>query len=192
MVELLLSSLARLGNVRFQGIVEDHPTILTPVVDHDTHLSKVTDILRWIGFAALGCLWLVIGRFPWSETWQGVGAAVVSTAVLVLLARVSAHSLSEDSVSRLLRLVSPVLGPMLRLFGRETRADQPATTTEDEDEEASEREIQAYLEAGQAAGIFEGEEGEFVESLVDFFDTVVREVMTPRTEMETAPDTILL
>ncbi len=190
-VELLLSSLARLGNVRFQGIVEDHPTILAPVVDHDTHLSKVTDILRWIGFAALGCLWLVIGRFPWSETWMGVGAAVVSAAVLVLIARVSAHSLSEDSVSRLLRLVSPVLVPMLRLFGRETRADQPATTTEDEDEEASEREIQAYLEAGQAAGIFEGEEGEFVESLVDFFDTVVREVMTPRTEMETAPDTIL-
>ncbi len=189
-VELLVSSLARLGNVRFQGIIEDHPTILTPVVDHDTHLSKVTDILRWIGFAALGCLWLVIGHFPWPKTWMEVGAAVAATAVLVLLARVSAHTLSEDSVSQLLRLVAPVLGPLLRLFGRETRADQPVTTAEDEDEEASDREIQAYLEAGQAAGIFEGEEGEFVESLVDFFDTVVREVMTPRTEMDTAPDTI--
>lgn len=189
-VELLLSRLARLGNVRFQGIVEDHPTILTSVVDHDTHLSKVTDILRWIGMAALGCLWLVIVRFPWPEIWQGVGAAVVATAVLVILARVSASSLSEDSVARLLRLVSPVLGPLLRAFGRETKSDQPDATTDDEDEEASEREIQAYLEAGQAAGIFEVEEGEFVESLVDFFDTVVREVMTPRTEMETAPDTI--
>jgi len=189
-VELLLSRLARLGNVRFQGIIEDHPTILTSIVDDDTHLSRVTDLLRWIGLTALGCLWLVIGQFPWPEIWQGVGAAVVATAALVGLARFSASSLSEDSVARLLRLVSPVLGPLLRVFGRETKADQPVTTTEDEDEEASEREIQAYLEAGQAAGIFEGEEGEFVESLVDFFDTVVREVMTPRTEMETAPDTI--
>jgi CBS domain containing-hemolysin-like protein len=189
-VELLLSRLARLGNVRFQGIIEDHPTILTSVVDHDTHLSKVTDILRWIGIAAIGCLWLVIGQFPWSAIWQGVGAAVVATAVLVILARVSAHSLSEDSVARLLGLVSPVLGPVLRILGRETMADYPVAPAEDEDEEASEREIQAYLEAGQAAGIFEIEEGEFVESLVDFFDTVVREVMTPRTEMETAPDTI--
>ena len=189
-VELLLSRLARLGNVRFQGIIEDHPTILTSVVDHDTHLSRVTDILRWIGIAAIGCLWLVIGQFPWPAIWQGVGAAVVATAVLVILARVSAHSLSEDSVARLLGLVSPVLGPVLRVLGREIMADQPAATAEDEDEEASEREIQAYLEAGQAAGIFESEEGEFVESLVDFFDTVVREVMTPRTEMETAPDTI--
>ena len=189
-VELLLSRLARLGNVRFQGIIEDHPTILTSVVDHDSHLSRVTDILRWIGIAALGCLWLVIGQFPWPASWQGVGAAIGATTFLIVLARVSAGSLSEDSVARLLRLVSPVLGPLLRIFGRESKADQPVTTAEDEDEEASEREIQAYLEAGQAAGIFEGEEGEFVESLVDFFDTVVREVMTPRTEMETAPDTI--
>ena len=67
---------------------------------------------------------------------------------------------------------------------------QPVAPAEDEEEEASEREIQAYLEAGQAAGIFEGEEGEFVSSLVDFFDTVVREVMTPRTEMVTVPDTV--
>ena len=189
-VELLLSRLARLGNVRFQGIIEDNPTILTSVVDHDSHLSKVTDILRWIGITALGCFWLVIGQFAWPASWQGVGAAVVVTAVLIVLARASASSLSEDSVARLLRLVSPVLGPLLRIFGRETKRDQPVTTAEDEDEEASEREIQAYLEAGQAAGIFEIEEGEFVESLVDFFDTVVREVMTPRTEMVTAPDTI--
>jgi len=61
---------------------------------------------------------------------------------------------------------------------------------EDEEEEASDREIQAYLEAGQAAGIFESEEGEFVESLVDFFDTVAREVMTPRTDMVAVSDTV--
>jgi magnesium and cobalt exporter, CNNM family len=189
-VELLLSSLARLGNVRFQGIMEDHPTVLPPVVDLDTHLSRVTDILRWIGIAALGCLWLVIGEFQWTATGQRVLTAVVATGVLVLLARILSRSLSEDAVARLLRLVSPILGPLVKVFGRGSKTDQPASMAEDEDEEASEREIQAYLEAGQAAGIFEGEEGEFVESLVDFFDTVVREVMTPRTEMETVSDTI--
>jgi CBS domain containing-hemolysin-like protein len=49
----------------------------------------------------------------------------------------------------------------------------------DDDEEVSEREIRAYLQVGHAAGIFEREDTEIVESLVDFFDTVVREVMTP-------------
>ena len=189
-IELLLSSLARFGNVRFQGIIEDHPGVLTQVVDQDTHLSKVTDILRWIEIAALGLLWLVIDQLPWAETWHRVATAMVVTGVLILAARISAGSLSEDSVARLLRLVFPIVGPLLRTLGGNGKAMQSVALAEDEEEEASDREIQAFLEAGQAAGIFEGEEGEFVESLVDFFDTVVREVMTPRTEMVTVPDTV--
>jgi CBS domain containing-hemolysin-like protein len=189
-IELLLASLARLGNVRFQGILEDHQRILTPVADRDIHLSWVTDILRWIQLACIGFLWLIVGRFPWSESWHLIAAGAVSTGVLILITRAVVGSLSEEMVARLMRLVSPVAGPLLRLVARNGQAGQPAAPPEDEEEEASEREIQAYLEAGQAAGIFESEEGEFVESLVDFFDTVVREVMTPRTEMVTVPDTV--
>ena len=189
-VEFLLSSLSRLGNVRFQGILEDHPKVLPPAVGRDIHLSKLSDILRWMEVACLGFLWLLIGQFPWAETWHRVAAAIVVTVMLVLVTRISGGSLGEDSVARLLRLISPVVGPSLRVLGGNGKAAQPAAPAEDEEEEASEREIQAYLEAGQAAGIFESEEGEFVESLVDFFDTVVREVMTPRTEMVTVPDTI--
>jgi CBS domain containing-hemolysin-like protein len=189
-LELLVSSLARLGNVRFQGILEDHPKILPPVVDLDTHLSKLTDILRWIEVGSVGLLWLIIARLPFTASWHTIAVAVVSTGSLILISRLWTGSLSEDSVARLLKIVSPLVGPFLRVVGRNGMTSQPVAPTEDEEEEASEREIQAYLEAGQAAGIFEGEEGEFVESLVDFFDTVVREVMTPRTEMVTAPDTV--
>jgi len=188
--ELLASSLARLGNVRFQGILEDHPKIFPPVAGYDIHLSKLTDILRWFEIVSLGLLWLVIGQFPWTDGWLRVAVAVGVTGVLILLTRLSSGSLSEDTTAQLLRLVSPLAGPMIRILGRNGKTDQPVVPADDEEEEASEREIQAYLEAGQAAGIFESEEGEFVESLVDFFDTVVREVMTPRTEMVTVPDTV--
>jgi len=192
MLELLASGLARLGNVRFQGILEDHPKLLTPATGQDTHLSTITDILRWIEVASLGLLWLIIGRVSWSEGWHQIAAAVTITAILILLSRVSAGSLGEETMARLLQLVSPMVSPLLKIVGRNGQSTQPVAPAEDEDEEASEREIQAYLEAGEAAGIFEGEEGEFVESLVDFFDTVVREVMTPRTEMVTVPDTVSL
>lgn len=184
-LELLVSGLARLGNVRFQGILEDHPKILPPVVDLDTHLSKLTDILRWIEIGSVGTLWLIVGALRFTVSWHPVAVAVGSTGLLIAVARLWTGSLSEDSVARLLKLVSPLVGPLLRIVGREGMVSPPVAPAEDEEEEASEREIQAYLEAGQAAGIFEGEEGEFVESLVDFFDTVVREVMTPRTEMVT-------
>ena len=191
-LELLVSGLARLGNVRFQGILEDHPKILPPVVDLDTHLSKLTDILRWIEIGSVGTLWLIVGSLPLTVSWHPVAVAVGSTGLLIGVSRLWTGSLSEDSVARLLKLVSPLVGPFLRIVGRNGMTSQPVAPAEDEEEEASEREIQAYLEAGQAAGIFEGEEGEFVESLVDFFDTVVREVMTPRTEMVTVPDTVSL
>ena len=78
-LELLAASLARLGNVRFQGILEDHPNILPSSVGHDSHLSAITDILRWVEISSLGLLWLVIGRWPWSESWYRVAAAVLIT-----------------------------------------------------------------------------------------------------------------
>ena len=191
-VELLLSSLARLGNVRFQGILEDHQHALSGLAEPAVHVSKVTDALRWLEIVSLGLLWLVIGHARWSEDWYRVAVAVVTTAILIGLTRLIVGSMSEETVARLLRLALPVAGPLIRVFGTNGDPDPTAASTEEEEDEASEREIQAYLEAGQAAGIFEGEEGEFVESLVDFFDTVVREVMTPRTEMVTVSDTVTL
>jgi CBS domain containing-hemolysin-like protein len=191
-LELLLASLARFGNVRFQGILEDHPRLLPPAVGGDIHLSSVTDILRWVEMASLGVLWVVIWAFPWAQPWTRVVAAIAVTAVLILATRLTSGALQEESVARLLRLASPVIGPLTPILGRHVRSQPPVVISEDDEEEVSDREIQAYLQAGQAAGIFEGEEGEFVESLVDFFDTVVREVMTPRTEMVTVPDTISL
>jgi CBS domain containing-hemolysin-like protein len=90
-------------------------------------------------------------------------------------------------ITFLLRLIGPLATPLVSVLVRRgpSVAEPPP---EDDEEEASEAEIQAYLEAGEQAGIFEGEEGEIVESLVDFFDTVVREVMTPRTEMVTVSE----
>jgi CBS domain containing-hemolysin-like protein len=189
-LELLLASLARLGNVRFQGILEDNERELAAIARSEVHLSRVTDVLRWTEIGCLGLLWLTIGNADGFEPWHRAVAAVSISVVLVALARLTVSSLDEDGVARLMRLVAPVVGPLLRLFGGGGGPDAPVAPPEDEEEEASEREIQAYLEAGQAAGIFESEEGEFVESLVDFFDTVVREVMTPRTDMVTAPDSV--
>jgi CBS domain containing-hemolysin-like protein len=49
--------------------------------------------------------------------------------------------------------------------------------------EASEEEIQAFIDAGQEEGILESDEGELIQSIVHFGDKVAREVMTPRTQI---------
>jgi putative hemolysin len=51
------------------------------------------------------------------------------------------------------------------------------------EEEASEEEIQAFIDAGQEEGILEHGEGEMIQSIVHFGDKVAREVMTPRTQI---------
>ena len=182
--ELLLRSLAELGNVRFQGILEENPNLFGG--RSGIQVSHINDVGRWLQFAMLGVLWFLVARFPAGGV-EKTTAAFAVPLLLIAAAHFIFRPLSEDMITLLLRLIGPVAGPLVTVLV--SRGPSVASSDdEDEEEEASEAEIQAYLEAGEEAGIFESEEGEFVESLVDFFDTVVREVMTPRTEMVTVSD----
>jgi CBS domain containing-hemolysin-like protein len=185
--ELLLRSLAELGNVRFQGILEENPTLFGGRTG--VQVSHIIDVGRWLQLALLGALWLVMARFPDVGGVEWVAAAVALPLVLIGVAHFVFRPLSEDMITVLLRFVGPLATPLVSVLVRRGPS-VAAPPPEEDEEEASEAEIQAYLEAGEEAGIFEGEEGEFVESLVDFFDTVVREVMTPRTEMVAVSDEI--
>jgi len=186
-LEVLVRSLAEMGNVRFQGMLEDHQKLL-PVDGEDTlHLSRVLDVGRWLQMISLGLLWLVVFRFSNLDRLAAVAVCLVVPAVVVIVCRLLIGAVAEDTAATLLRVVRPLVWPMVAMVGG-AGPDPQEPQPEGEEEEASEREIQAYLEAGQAAGIFEEEEGEIVESLVDFFDTVVREVMTPRTAMVAVAD----
>ncbi|MBD3851050.1 MAG: HlyC/CorC family transporter [Acidobacteria bacterium] len=183
--ELLLRSLAELGNVRFQGILEENPNLFRGRTG--VQVSHIIDVGRWLQLALLGGMWLVMWRFPGVAGGEKLAVAIALPVVLISAAHFIFRPLSEDMITVLLRFVGPLATPLVSVLVRRGPSVAPPPP-EDDEEEASEAEIQAYLEAGEEAGIFEGEEGEFVESLVDFFDTVVREVMTPRTEMVAVSD----
>jgi len=186
-VETLARSLVETGNVRFQGMLEDHERLLPVKGDSPLHVSRVVDVLRWLQVVSAGLLWLVIFQLPGVSAPTALLLCVVVPVLTISLSRAVIGTLGEDTMATLLRLLRPVASPLVVLLARLGPMRQ-VSATEDEEEEVSEREIQAYVAAGEAAGIFEGEEGRFVESLVDFFDTVVREVMTPRTEMVAVPE----
>ena len=70
-----------------------------------------------------------------------------------------------------------------------------ASLAEPEDEETPDHPdegVDALLEAGEEEGILEQSDSALVRSVVEFGDMVVREVMTPRPEMFTVPDTMTL
>jgi CBS domain containing-hemolysin-like protein len=79
-----------------------------------------------------------------------------------------------------IRPLSLPLTAALNYFRRWEEDIEPAK----KEEETSEEEIQAFIDAGQEEGILEHDEGEMIQSIVHFRDKVAREVMTPRTQIE--------
>jgi CBS domain containing-hemolysin-like protein len=60
---------------------------------------------------------------------------------------------------------------------------KPAEEEKEELREASDEEIQAFIDEAKEEGIIEKEEGRLLKSVVEFGDTLVREIMTPRVDV---------
>ncbi len=83
----------------------------------------------------------------------------------------------------LLPVMTLVGDPFYRMFGRSKRKElEDENAAEDEDEDAGD-DIQALIDVGEAEGIIEEEEGELIHSIIEFGDTHVNEVMTPRPDI---------
>jgi putative hemolysin len=107
---------------------------------------------------------------------------------------ISAHN-PERTLLFLLPLMRPfvpimsfVADPFHRLFDRSRRSkeQQPETEEEEADDDNGD-DIQALIDVGEAEGILEEEEGELIHSIIEFGDTRVSEVMTPRPAIVALP-----
>jgi CBS domain containing-hemolysin-like protein len=85
------------------------------------------------------------------------------------------------------RALSFVADPLHRRANRLRRERELTETGEMEDEEDNGGDIQALIDVGAEEGILEEEEGELIHSIIEFGDTTVNEVMTPRTEIVALP-----
>ena len=125
----------------------------------------------------------------------GLGAGLVLAGVFrqLIPLLVSAHN-PERTLIFLLPLMRPfvpamsfVADPFHRLFDRPRRKDQLPETEEEEADDDNGDDIQALIDVGEAEGILEEEEGELIHSIIEFGDTRVSEVMTPRPGIVAVP-----
>ena len=82
--------------------------------------------------------------------------------------------------------VARMLGPMTRWVARSVASSKrsPATPVTGEEAAAEANEAaQAFIDTAAEEGLIEGEERKLLQSIVDFGDTLVREVMTPRPDI---------
>ncbi len=100
----------------------------------------------------------------------------------------------EGTLLFLLPVIRPLLpvmafaaDPFHRLFDRSRRKEQELENGGDDEEQDTEDDIQALIDVGEAEGILEEEEGELIHSILEFGDTHVSEVMTPRPDIVGLP-----
>jgi CBS domain containing-hemolysin-like protein len=81
--------------------------------------------------------------------------------------------------------MSPISSILVSLMTT-SNGERPPAAQEQNEEEAGDV-AHAYLEAGEEQGLIEGDEKRLLQSIVDFGDTLVREVMTPRPDIVAVP-----
>ena len=85
--ETLSRSLAAMGNVRFQGLLHDHPKLFSFAGEDNLGLSSLLNVLRWLQIIIVGFLWLTISHFPGWAWMQIVPACVLTPLIAILVAR---------------------------------------------------------------------------------------------------------
>ncbi|MBX7170058.1 MAG: hemolysin family protein [Pyrinomonadaceae bacterium] len=100
----------------------------------------------------------------------------------------------ESKLLFLLPFIRPVYGAMsflsdpLQFFVKAENIENTLIPNRKDDEEETDSDnIQALIEVGEAEGIIEEDDRELIESVFEFADTKVGEIMTPRTEICALP-----
>ncbi len=111
-------------------------------------------------------------------------------ALLELLNRRLVRNDPEAALTTLTRLYGLALAccrpllPVVSALMPDTELERPG---EEDDEEASEQEIEAFIDVGTREGVLDNVDSELVRGVVDFRLTRARSVMTPRIDVVCAP-----
>jgi len=127
---------------------------------------------------------------------SGIGSAILKSAAIwaatVVIWKFVLALIPEDTGEIALRALIPVsrvsyfvfwpiLFPLRKLLERLERAEQ---ADDEEESEVEDEDVQAYINVGEEEGIIERSEGKLLQSIVDFGDRLVHEIMTPRIDVD--------
>ena len=144
-----------------------------------------------IGAVTVSIVVLLVELIGTGGTHQFVGLSAAAIGLLVTCGHLIPVLIVGSDPERVLDVLVPSFAPVARVlqpltallvrFGssRRERPGQPFSEADELQGEAA----QAYIDAGAQEGLIEGDERRLIQSIVDFGDTRVREVMTPRPDV---------
>ncbi len=193
-IEAAFSALMRLS-LRLTAERSGRPGALAGYLDDPVLLFvPVRLLLGIINATATALLANAIG----AQRAGGLSLVILSVAGFVVICELLLPLLIVGrDPERALEILLPSFSPVARVLGPLTRwttrsvvpSRRPhAGPANDETSEEAEEATAAYLKTGEEEGIIEGEERRLLQSIVDFGDTLVREVMTPRLDIVALPE----
>ena len=203
-VDMAFGQLSDIGLRRLAAEAEEHPKaryapLLNEILENRSRFSFTISAAIQILLVAFTVLVTFVSLRWFSRAAVGL---IVSLAVTLVLAGIFRQFIPrwislrnpESKLLRLLPWVAPfyraltfAAEPWHRSFDR-MRKDDVEEAVSEEDEEDNGDDIEALIDVGEAEGIIEEEERELIQSAIEFGDTRVGEVMTPRTEIVALPN----
>jgi putative hemolysin len=186
-IEAAFSALMRLS-LRLVAERSGRPGALGAYLDDPLLLFlPVRLLLGLVTVAATALLARVIGV----DGAHALPVVILSVAAFVILCELLLPLLlvgrdPERTLELLLPTFAPIaraLGPLTRLIARSVSARAQAAAAPDVEADEANEVAKAYIDTAEQEGIIEGEERRLLQSIVDFGDTLVREVMTPRPDI---------
>jgi len=205
-VDMAFGQLSDVGLRRLASEAEEHPAarstpFLTEILENRARFSFSLSATIQILLVAIAVLITHISVQWFSESTLALLISLFSGLVLAGIFRQFIPRLISlrNPEGKLLRLL-PVLRPFYRAlafaaepwhrsFDRLRKQEEMEEATAEEEQDDAGDDIQALIDVGEAEGIIEEEERELIHSAIEFGDTRVSEVMTPRTEIVALPKT---
>ena len=169
------------GAARLTRLVEDRNRTLTSVLIGSTFVLLAADSVATYLF------------IQWDIPHAAVWSTIVMTVVILVFGEILPKTLAVGTGDRTALRLAPLLGAVTRLMAPLTAAFLFVTdglvrvfggkphvgpyVTEDD--------IKTLVNVGVEQNVLEEQERELIHSIIEFGDTIVREVMTPRTETVT-------
>ncbi len=204
-VDMAFGQLSDVGLRRLAAEAEEHPNaryapFLNEILENRARFTMTLSAAIQILLVIFSVLVAYISLRFFVLSWLGLAIALAAGLLLAgifrqFLPRLISLRNPEGKLLKLLPVLRPfyrmlmyVAEPWHRSFDRMSRQDE-ITVVDNEDEEDDTDDIEALIDVGEAEGIIEEEERELVQSAIEFGDTTVGEIMTPRTEIAALPQT---
>jgi putative hemolysin len=186
LLESSFESFSRISLAKFlNGLPPKRKPDFAFVEKFDLVIHSLETIVFFLQIILLICTFHVLEKVILSATARILLIGLLYLVFFNLVFYIAAY-LNREKVLRNLLFLFPVawilfypLSFIFTFFIKESTSE----IRENQDEDLSDEQLEVFLEEGAKEGVIEKEDQEMIESVLEFGDTLVKEIMTPRVDM---------